>query len=140
MLVALMGGRAGMTEEIEMVVGVVTVLLTAVLVVVLGLMRWRGGNGESEAGGSLGGGVMGDNSGKKGEVQSQRRAITAEISPSRCLVVSVTSWWAVGGGGMEASPHGGGQRILVLFHPKGQLVGAWGPSWESLDSRTTWRQ
>lgn len=50
MLVVLMGGGAGMTEEIELVVGVVTVLLTAVLVVVLGLMRWRGDDGENEAG------------------------------------------------------------------------------------------
>lgn len=40
MLVALVGGRGRRDEEVELVVGVVTVVLTAVLVVVWGSVRW----------------------------------------------------------------------------------------------------
>lgn len=93
MLVVLMGGGAGMTEEIELVVGVVTELLTAVLVVVLGLMRWRGDDGENEAGVSLGGGVMGDNSDKNGEVQSQPFCPGDVLSPRRSP--QVVAWWSL---------------------------------------------
>lgn len=94
MLVVLVGGGAGMMAEVELVVGVATVVLAAVLVVVLGLMRWGGGEGENEAGGSLGGGVIGDHSDKNGEVQSRPFCSGDVPSPRRSPRV-VAAWWSL---------------------------------------------
>lgn len=93
MLVVLMGGGAVMTEERESVVGVAIVVLTAVLVVVWGSMRWGGGDGENEVGGRLGGGVRGDNSDKNGEAQS-RRFGSGDV-PSPWPSPRVVAWWSL---------------------------------------------